>query len=307
MAPTPIFILCVPRSGSTLLQRILGSHEAVATASEPWFLLPGLYALREPGVRAEYGHVTLVKGLAGFAEAYLPGGLDEYLAAQRELALRLYEGAAGGKRYFLDKTPRYSHIASELMTLFPDGKFVFLWRNPLAIAASIIETYGGGKWNIKGPFSADLYRGLPNLADVYSRERKRVHAISYEQLVSEPHASVRALLDYLELPHDETLTTRFTELPMRNPEFWDPTGTVAYDSISREPLDKWRTTMATAVRRGWCKRYLERLGDGRLAMMGYDAAALRAEANELGSSPRHAFSDLLEHAKAPVRRRLGLL
>lgn len=307
MTPTPIFILCVPRSGSTLLQRILGSHEAVATSSEPWFLLPSLYALREPGVRTEYDHVTLVKGVTGFAKAYLPGGLDDYLAAQRELALRLYAGAAGGKPYFLDKTPRYSHIASELMTVFPEGKFLFLWRHPLAIAASIIETFGGGKWNIKGPFSADLYRGLPNLADVYAREHERGHALRYEDLLADPVASVKSVLDYLELPHDETITTRFAELPMRNPDFWDPTGTVEYEAISREPLDKWKTTMATAVRRRWCMRYLERLGDTRLDIMGYDAAALRAQTNELPSSARYAFSDLLEHAKAPVRRRLGIL
>ena len=251
----------MPRSGSTLL---------------------------EAGVRTEYEHVTLVKGVTGFAEAYLPGELDEYLAALRELALRLYEGAADGKPYFLDKTPRYSHIAAELMALFPDGKFVFLWRNPLAIAASIIETFGEGKWNIKRPFSADLYAGLPNLVDTYSRERERAHALCYEDLVLQPDVSVRAVLDYLELPQDKTLTTRFTDLPMRNLDFWDPTGTLAYDSISREPLDKWKATMATSVRRRWCARYVERLG-------------------ELGGSARYAFSDLLEHAKAPDRRRLGIL
>ena len=266
-------------------------------------------ALREAGVRTEYEHVTLVKGVTGFAEAYLPGGLDEYLAALRELALRLYEGAADGKPYFLDKTPRYSHIAAELMALFPDGKFVFLWRNPLAIAASIIETFGEGKWNIKGPFSADLYAGLPNLVDTYSRERERerAHALCYEDLVLQPDVSVRAVLDYLEPPQDETLTTRFTDLPMRNLDFWDPTGTLAYDSISREPLDKWKATMATSVRRRWCARYVGRLGDARLATMGCDGAALRAEAGELGGSARYAFSDLLEHAKAPARRRLGIL
>jgi hypothetical protein len=42
--PTPIFLLLLPCSGSTLAQRILAAHEGIATTSEPWILLPYLYA-----------------------------------------------------------------------------------------------------------------------------------------------------------------------------------------------------------------------------------------------------------------------
>ncbi|MFQ5425833.1 MAG: sulfotransferase [Gaiellales bacterium] len=306
MAPTPVFILSVPRAGSTLIQRILGSHESIATASEPWFLIPPLYALRETGIRAEYDHVTLTKGVSSFAAHYLTGGLAGYRRAVRELALSLYSQAAPGAAFFVDKSPRYSHVAAELLEVFPEAKFVLLWRNPLAVAASMIETFGGGRWNIKGPFAADLYRGLPVLAATYASNRERIHALRYEDLVDQPARELEQALRYVGVPDDPTLIARFSELPMPNPEFWDPTGTRAYTGISREPLSKWRSTMATPVRKRWCIRYLDALGPERLATMGYEYESLRGEVDALPSRYRHTLSDLVEHAKAPARNRLGL-
>jgi len=56
----PIFVFSLPRSGSTLMQRILGSSTEISTVSEPWILLPLFYALKKEGVYAEYGHDVLV-------------------------------------------------------------------------------------------------------------------------------------------------------------------------------------------------------------------------------------------------------
>ena len=51
-----IFLISQPRSGSTMLQKILGANKDVHTVSEPWIALHLLYMLRERGVTAEYGH-----------------------------------------------------------------------------------------------------------------------------------------------------------------------------------------------------------------------------------------------------------
>src|SRR5688572_7827725 len=137
MGAQPIFLFSLPRAGSTLVQRVIASHDDVHTVSEPWLLLPFLYALRTDGARAEYWHEAGAEALADFCGA-LPGGEDEYRAAVRELAERLYSAATpDGPRYFLDKTPHYHVIADEVMRTFPDAKFVFLWRNPLAALASL--------------------------------------------------------------------------------------------------------------------------------------------------------------------------
>ena len=126
---------------------MLSVHPEVATTSEPWFLLPLLYALRRPGVYAEYGHRTAVRAIDDFFGS-LAGGREAYLEEVRTFALPVLERRIG-RAYFLDKTPRYHLVVDEIKELFPDGRFIFLWRQPLAVAASIIESFGrraGGTW-----------------------------------------------------------------------------------------------------------------------------------------------------------------
>lgn len=297
----PIFILSLPRSGSTLLQRILGSHEAIGTASEPWFLLPLLYTLRERGVHAEYEHTVMAQGVRAFAQEYLPDGLDTYRSAVHDLALRLYADAAPGKTYFLDKTPRYHHIANDLLGLFPEGRFIFLWRNPLAVAASLIDTFGDGHWNLD-VYSADLLRGLPALVDAYQAGGEQVTSTRYEDLVTRPLDEIERLLRYLGLPPDETVLTRFHELPMRNAEFWDPTGTRDYEGITLDPLRKWERTMANPVRKAWCRRYLRSLGEERLGVMGYSLDTLLAELEVVRSDTNRVTSDFVRAGRGAGRR-----
>jgi hypothetical protein len=279
-----------------LLQRILGSHEDIATASEPWFLLPYIYSLRETGVNAEYEHATMARGVQGFSKEYLPGGTEDYLAEMRELGLRLYRKAGGGHRYFLDKTPRYHHIADDIIAMFRDGKFIFLWRHPIAVAASMMETFGGGRWNLQR-FSADLFTGLAALITAYEAHVDRVCAVRYEDLLERPEPELRRLLAYLELPFDPSLLTHFTDLQMRNRGYWDPTGTSAYRAISKEPLEKWKSTMANPIRKVWAVRYLRWLGRQRLATMGYDLDQLLAEVAALPTRADHLASDVLHNAR----------
>ena len=60
---TPIFIFSLPRSGSTLLQKIIASSNEVSTSSEPWILLPLLYSQKEEGTLSEYSHKNAVLAL----------------------------------------------------------------------------------------------------------------------------------------------------------------------------------------------------------------------------------------------------
>jgi hypothetical protein len=165
MAVRPIFIFSVVRSGSTLVQRIVAAHDGVATVSEPWLLLPYAYTTRSTGVDAEYNHQILVRATEDFCAA-LPNGRDDYRSEIRASVLRLYEKAAGSEaRYFVDKTPTYCLVAEEIMNLFPEGKFVFLWRNPLSVVASIVETWP--PWH-PTVFREELFTGLPRLIEAYS-------------------------------------------------------------------------------------------------------------------------------------------
>jgi hypothetical protein len=300
----PIFLLSLPRSGSTLVQRVLAAHPDVETATEPWLLLPHLYALRDRGIATEYTHPAAVRALREFI-GRLPAGQADYDAAIREFALTLYDKAAQGPgTYFLDKTPRYHFVVPELYRTFPDARFVFLWRNPLAVVASIAETWCKGRWNV-GRWRADL-DGAVSLVEAFEQRRDDVVAVRYEDLVTGGQDAWAPLFSHLGLEFDPELLVAFADVRLEG-EMGDPTGRHRYRSIVAEPVEKWRRTLAAPVRKAWCSSYLERIGEERLRTMGYDPVELSAALAELPARPWTIPSDALHAAYWSFAQRRKLL
>ncbi len=311
MGIQPVFIFSVSRSGSTLVQRIVAAHEGVATAPEPWILLPHAYTLRREGVDAEYFQHLLATAVEDFATR-LPQGEADYLEGIREFALNLYELAGDeGATHFVDKSPPYCLVAEEIMQIFPEGKFVFLWRNPLSVIASMIETWGPWRPTF---MTADLFVGMPRLVAARQAHRSCSHAVRFEDAVSGDRGTWAALMEYLGIEFDETALSGFAAVEVEG-RMGDPTGRRAYSSLSSDPEGKWRAMLGNPVRREWCRRYLRFLGEERLAEMGYGLRQLTAELNELPASRDGLAGDLLQAARGiaqePVRvrtrnRRLGM-
>lgn len=86
---TLIFLFSLPRSGSTLCQRILGAHEGIETVAEPYILLPLIHSLKGKGIYSIYSHEHAVTVIQDFC-LNLSRGRDDYLAEMHEFALRLY-------------------------------------------------------------------------------------------------------------------------------------------------------------------------------------------------------------------------
>ncbi|HEX4465563.1 MAG TPA: sulfotransferase [Solirubrobacteraceae bacterium] len=306
MAIQPIFLFSVSRSGSTLVQRVIAAHDGVATAAEPWLLLPHAYSLRSEGVRGEYHHPLLATAISDFCKE-LPDGIEDYRRESREFALRLYAKAAGdGARWFLDKSPSYYLVAEEVMRLFPEGKFVFLWRNPLSVMASIIETFNGGRW-APSVCRGDLSIGLPRLLSAFQASGGRAHSVRFEDLIDGGERPWRELMAYLGIEFDRRALHSFAEVELRG-RMGDPTGVHEYSKLTSEPAGKWRRVLANPLRRAWSRRYLEFLGRERLALMGYDEDELRAELAATPRSMRSLAPDLgrlvVDVAKEPVRARI---
>jgi hypothetical protein len=306
MAVQPIFIFSAPRSGSTLLQRIIAAHDGVATVSEPWLLLPHIYSFRRSGIVAEYPHPRLADALEDFSRQ-LPDGLPGYRRELHDLALRLYEQAAGDARYFVDKSPPYHFVASDVMQLFPEGKFVFLWRNPLSILASLVETWLDGEWRPLA-FRQQLFVGLPRLAPAYSENRAAAYAVRYEDLLDGDARDWEPLMSYLGIEFQPETLSRFSDVRLQG-RMGDPTGIKQYQALDSAPKEKWAQTIDNPLRREWCRRYLRFLGRDRLATMGYDYERLQRDLHDQPSRYASIGSDLKllvgDLVKEPVRARVN--
>jgi hypothetical protein len=288
----PIFLLSQPRSGSTVVQRVLGAHADIATVSEPWALMP-LLAARRPGgyergrLQSRYQSFTSL-GIGEFSRA-LPGGDEAWYAQVREFGLGLYTHAARGKRFFLDKTPGYAPFAGELMRAFPDAKFIFLWRNPLAVVSSSRRLDGRGRWNAHH-FRASLFDSVDALVGAYRSHADRVIGVRYEDLVAGEDAWHR-IAAYLGIEFEPEALERFAERPLEG-TLGDPDRD-RFSGLVSDRADRWRESIDNPVRVAWCRRYLRWIGRERLATMGYDLDGLLADLAALeGVSWRGAGGDL---------------
>lgn len=307
MATIPILLLSLPRSGSTLVQRVLASHEGVATASEPWLLLPLLLPLRGDVPAAGNWQPRIHAALDDFTRV-LPDGSAAYERSVADAARSLYEEAAAGAPFYLDKTPPYFLIVDEIVRALPEARIVVLWRNPLAVLASVVETFCDGRWRPQD-YPTSLFGGLARLVEGVQRHGDRIHAVRYEDLVGdEDDGAWRRLTEFIGLEFDPGALERFPVTRLEG-SMGDAAGTRAYTRLEAAPAQKWRATIGNPVRRLWAQRYLEWIGAERLALMGYDQGQLLAElsANEtaLAGSGRDAAEGLASMARDAVKARVA--
>jgi hypothetical protein len=196
-------------------------------------------------------------------------------------------------RYFLDKTPRYHLVVEEVFRTFPDARFIFLWRHPLAIIGSLIDHRGDNRWNLY-EYHIDLYTGLANLIEAFENHADRALALRYEDLIEHPDERWPEVFAHLDLTFDREALAHFDKVELAG-RVGDRVGSRQYDRVSAEPLVKWRSILTNPLRRAWCDRYLRWIGQRRLAVMGYDLEELRAELHAAPRDLKRCASDIYDH------------
>jgi hypothetical protein len=243
-----IFIFSLPRSGSTLLQRLFCRATVVKSISEPALLLPLLYHRYNKEVYSSYNVQVFSRGVDDLVSLYR-NGWDDYDSELRTFALRLYENALGGKgKYFVDKTPRYSLIAPEIAELFPRAKFIFLWRDPLRIVDSTIESLWSGRW-LPSRMAIDLEQGVQKLCSAAEALGDRAMHIRYEELVAAPEEKFGLLLRKLKMAH--LFEGVEQELPVRSGGLGDPESTSASKAVFQTSASRPLRHMGSFVRQRW--------------------------------------------------------
>ncbi len=234
----PLFIVGMPRSGTTLLEQVLCTHPDVGTAGE----LRDLARIARNVARSnEKPWPECITGASG---SHLKTMASEYLAA---LELR-----ASGSARIIDKMPQnFLHVGFAAL-LFPDTTVVHCTRDPLDTCLSnYFQIFPGG---IDYAYDlADLGRYYKNYQRLMSHWQdllgERLVTVRYEELVSESEPTLRTLLKAIGLP-------------------WDPACLSHQDTVQRVDtlsLYQVRQPLNVGSTRRWCN-YEKHLGPLREAL-----------------------------------------
>ena len=224
-SPDPIFVLGMPRAGSTLIEQILSSHPAVEGTME----LHDIIALTQRFGRSESRYPRNLRDLPD----------EELRALGREYLDRTRVHRTSQKPFFVDKMPNnWAHLGF-IRLILPNAKIIDARRHPLACGFSNFKQhYARGQ-----AFSYALetiglyYRDYVRLMAHFDRVAPgAVHRVIHERLVAEPESEIRQLLDYLGLPFDEAcLRFHETRRPVRT-----ASSEQVRRPISAEGVDHWK-------------------------------------------------------------------
>jgi len=216
-----VFLLSMPRSGSTVLSLMLGSHPEICCPPEPWIVLAlaeyfGLSNISSTPYGREWAEIAAIEFLLS-AERKQRGALSKALrvigntshldaiTAARQTLQAAYQLQLDvtGKSVFIDKTPRYYAVLGLIEEVFPKAKKIILLRNPLDIFASYKSTWEVNR-SIFTPegvsvHTRDFCEGLFKFADYVSVTRDDVLVIRYEDLANDAEGSLRSACQFSDI------------------------------------------------------------------------------------------------------------
>ena len=229
-AADPIFIVGLPRSGSTLVEQILSSHPAVEGTMELPEVIALTHDLRRQGTQASGGSYHDVLAT-----------LDA--DALRELGERYIDRTRVQRKtdapHFIDKMPNNFFHIGLIHLMLPNARIVDVRRHPMACCFSGYKQYFARGQNFSYGLSdiGRYYRDYLSLVAHFDQVLPgRVHRVVYEDLVEDTPAQVRALLHYCGLDFDPACLRFFeNDRPVRT-----ASSEQVRQPIYREGLDQWR-------------------------------------------------------------------
>lgn len=208
----PIFIVGLPRSGSTLVEQILSSHSAIEGLGElsdlDTALMGPLFEAREEVQLQEVSNGTAVEKSA-LVVTYLRL-LDRFTSEDFRAIGEQYLRTTAARRtrerpFFTDKTLRNFLYIGLIQLMLPNAKIIDARRHPLDCGWSCFKSqFHGSHFTLKLSDIGKDYVNYVRLMAHFDRVLPgRVYRVIHENLVGDFEAELRRLFDYLELPFEE--------------------------------------------------------------------------------------------------------
>lgn len=293
-----VFLISQPRSGSTLLQIMLGQHPDIFTTSEPWINLHFLNSLNSRNLYAPYDSELCGRATGEFLRlAGIPQ--DDYLKSIGRFLGSLYQQGLenSGKKVFLDKTPRYYEILDELAQAYPDAKFILLFRDPCDVLNSIYKSWVKESTLFLSCYARDLFVAPPKMTEFREKYPDRCLSVYYEKLIDDPERELGEICRYIDLPflsdiihYAETPDWRFGD---KNVSGFNRPTRVKDKSPAFEKIPVFQ------------KLYLQKLGRTQYEKFGfsYDEKSAELEGVKVKTGHRREFDFLLAGYTYPPTRK----
>ena len=190
----PIFILGMPRSGTTLTEQIISSHSKVFGTGEPKYL-----------IKAVYGPINqndVTKQLTELSQAP-----EEELKRRGKLYIELLKKHTGGEQFFTDKMPHNFLYIGLIKLLMPNAKIIHCRRNPIATCFSIYSKYFHGN-HFYSYCLNDLINHYRQYEDLMAHWKSifgdDIYESNYEELVSNQEEKSKEMIEYLGLDWEDS-------------------------------------------------------------------------------------------------------
>ncbi|TIL90823.1 MAG: tetratricopeptide repeat protein [Mesorhizobium sp.] len=204
---TPIFVVGMPRSGTTLVEQIIASHRQVYGAGELGILKTAVGKQFPPGMKGGFP--------SGIAD--LP---DKAFAEAGQAYLDLLHARYPGFRHVTDKMPGNFLLVGFIHLMLPKAKIIHCARDAAATCLSIYKVHFRGDSHRYGYDLGELADFHNLYTDIMAHWRTVlpdvVHDVRYEDFVADQEGQTRALIAYLGLPWDDAvLSFHETDRPVR--------------------------------------------------------------------------------------------
>lgn len=226
--PTPIFIVGMPRSGTTLLDRMLSSHSAVTSAGEIVDFWRQLHWVADV-VPAR------VRGLLSIIDK--AGDLDYRRLGERYL--RQTQWRAQGKAFYIDKLPANIQMVAFIRRALPHAPILHMVRDPMDTCFSNFKAMFGNvsSYSYRLDSLAHYYKQYSRLVEAWHRQMPGAMLdVPYASLVSDPAGTLGEVMEHCGLAMEEAcLAPEKNAAPVAT-----PSSAQVRESIHRRGVDQWR-------------------------------------------------------------------